>query len=204
MGTFVVGLTGGIASGKSLVEALFRRLGVPVLDADQVSREVVRPRSEALSQIAATFGPEFLLGDGALNRTKMRMHVFSNPEARRKLEEILHPPMFDHIEAWLEATAGAYCMISAATLLESGLFKRVDRIVVVDVPVDMQRERLVHRDGISEALAEQMLAVQLPREKRLSHAHDVIDNSTTIASTEIQVLKLHGSYGQLGRVKHSP
>jgi dephospho-CoA kinase len=155
---YTVGLTGGIASGKSLVALLFRELGVPVLDADQVSRLVVEPGRPALAEIAAHFGREFLLEDGNLDRARMRERVFADPEARRALERITHPRIRDYIRQWLDTQQAPYCILENAILFESGMDALVDRVLVVDVPESMQRARLVDRDGIDPVLVERMLA----------------------------------------------
>lgn len=197
-----VGLTGGVASGKTLVETIFVELGVPVLDADQVSREVVHPPSAALDLIRTQFGVEFLNPDGSLNRARMRALVFADPEQRTKLEKILHPLMFKRIGEWRNACAQPYCVLSAAILLESGLRQLADRVLVVDAPAVLQRQRLRIRDGISESLASGMLAAQFSREQRLQSADDVVDNSGSMDETRRQVLALHQSY--LGMAKRLP
>ena len=190
----VVGLTGGIASGKSLVSQAFRELGVEVLDADQVSREIVRPGQPALADIAAAFGPEALSEDGSLDRAYMRRLVFSDPEKRKILEQITHPRIRAHIDQWLASRQGPYAVIENAILIESGMHDRVDRVLVVDVPEAVQRQRLLERDGIDLALAERMLASQLPREARLKHADDVIVNDARPEDAIAQVQALHVQY----------
>ena len=179
---WVVGLTGGVASGKSLASEEFRRLGVEVLDADQVSRWVVEPGQPALKEIAEAFGPDTLLADGSLNRAHMRRLVFSDPEQRKRLEEITHPRIREQIDRWLTRCTGPYGVIENAILIESGMFKNVDRVLVVDVPAALQRSRLEQRDGIDAALIEKMLSAQLPRESRLAQADDIIDNSGECSS----------------------
>jgi dephospho-CoA kinase len=192
-----VGLTGGVASGKSLVGDAFAALGVPVLDADQVSREVVQPGSPALAAIAQTFGAGFLRTDGTLDRARMREHVFAHPEARRQLESLLHPQMQATMLAWRAAQTHSYCIFSVAILVESGFRALVDRILVVDAPEAVQRERLVARDHISPALAAQMLAAQASREQRLQAAHDVLCNAGDPAMTREHVRTLHHYYLRL-------
>jgi len=197
-----VGLTGGVASGKTLVESVFIELGVPVVDADQISREVVRPPSPALDLIRTRFGDEFLNLDGSLNRPQMRAHVFGDPAQRKKLEQILHPLMFRRIEDWRNACEQPYCVLSAAILLESGLQRLTDRVLVVDIPAELQRQRLRARDAVSESLADSMLAAQLSREQRLQSADDVVDNSGSMDETRRQVLALHQTY--LGMAQSLP
>lgn len=191
MSALTLGLTGGIASGKSLVEGLLRDRGVPVLDADQVSRDVVKPGEPALASIAATFGPDMLQADGSLDRRRMREHVFANPEARRQLEALLHPLIGARLRQWRDAQTAPYCVLSVAILLESPMRHLIDRIVVVDIPEALQVARLVARDGIDATLAGQMLAAQAKRETRLAAADDVIDNSGSRDDTARQIDALH-------------
>lgn len=189
-----VGLTGGIASGKSLVADLFTALGAPVLDADQVARAVVAPGTPALARIAQDFGPDFLNDDGTLNRARMRAHVFADDRARRHLESLTHPWIAAEMRRWRDEQTAPYCILSIAILIETGLRELVQRVLVVDVPVDMQMARLTARDGISEELARNMIAAQTGRERRLAAADDVILNSGSIAATQQAVAELHQRY----------
>lgn len=195
--SLTIGLTGGIASGKSLVQARFEALGVPVLDADQVSRDVVMPGTPALAQIAQTFGAEFLLPGGELDRRRLRAHVFGNVGALRALEAITHPQIRAAMNRWLHAQTAPYCMLSVAILIEAKMHDLVDRVLLIDAPVETQLARLIQRDGIDEALARQMLAAQSDREARLGAAHDVLCNSADIAVTEAAVDEFHHFYLQL-------
>lgn len=195
--SLTIGLTGGIASGKSLVQARFEALGVPVLDADQVSRDVVMPGTPALAQIAQTFGAEFLLASGELDRRRLRAHVFGSTEALRALEAITHPQIRAAMKRWLAAQTAPYCMLSVAILIEARMHDLVDRVLLVDAPVEIQLARLIQRDGIDEKLARQMLAAQSDRETRLGAAHDVLCNSADIAVTESAVDEFHRYYLQL-------
>ena len=194
MPRLTIGLTGGVASGKSLVEAQFRALGVPVLDADQVSREVVAPPSAALDEIARRFGTEFITAEGGLDRRRMRELVFTNPAAKRQLEAILHPHIRQRLQRWLQAQTAPYCIISVAILLEAGMQTLVDRVLVVDVPVETQLTRLTARDSITETLAQDMVASQTHRQVRLDAAHDVIDNTGTPEDALREVARLHQFY----------
>jgi len=193
-----VGLTGGVASGKSTVAAAFVALGVPLLEADQVARDVVAAGAPALAQIAQTFGAEYLLADGALDRRRLREHVFADAQARHRLEAITHPHIRAQIAAWRAAQSAPYCMLSNAILLESGMDALVDRILVVDAPEKAQLERLVSRDRVAEQLARQMIAAQASREHRLARADDVIDNGAA-ADLRAAVARLHRLYLQLAR-----
>jgi dephospho-CoA kinase len=134
-----IGLTGGIASGKSTVQAMFETLGAPVLDADQVARQVVEPGSVALAQIAAAFGPQMLLADGSLDRRRMREHVFGRPGELRRLEAITHPQIRRRMLDWKAVQTAPYCMLSVAILIEARMHDLVERVLVVDVPETLQR-----------------------------------------------------------------
>jgi dephospho-CoA kinase len=198
-GPLVIGLTGGIASGKSTVGNLFIELGVPLLDGDHVAREVVAPPSPALAAIAVHFGPDYLLTDGSLDRRRLRERVFAEPAARRQLEAITHPLIRQRILAWREVQTAPYCILSVAILVESGMNRLVDRILVVDVPRATQLERLVTRDGIAEPLAQQMIAAQASRSERLARADDVVDNTRPQQALVSQVARLHQLYIQSAR-----
>ncbi|MGQ0528615.1 MAG: dephospho-CoA kinase [Panacagrimonas sp.] len=194
MARYVVGLTGGVASGKSLVSAAFRQLGVPVLDADQVSRLVVEPGQPALAEIVAQFGADALQADGQLDRRRMRERVFADPAARRQLEQITHPHIRAYIRAWLDAQIAPYCMLENAILFESGMEALVDRVLVVDVPEELQRQRLMQRDQVDEALVQRMLAAQSPRNLRLERADEVLLNTGTPEQTAAAVAQLHQGF----------
>lgn len=194
-----VGLTGGVASGKTTVQHMFAALGVPVLDADLVAREVVAPGEPALDQIAAEFGTGMILVDGTLDRRRMREHVFADPAARKRLEAITHPHIRARMRAWKSAQTGPYCMLSVAILIEAGMQTLVDRILVVDVPETVQEQRLCVRDGIAPHLAAQMLAAQLPRSQRLAAADDVVVNTSDLVTLSRCVERLHRYYLDLAQ-----
>ena len=196
--SLIVGLTGGVASGKSHVAGLFAALGVPVLDADQVSREVVAPPSPVLDAIAARFGADMLNADGTLNRAQLRAVVFSDAEARRALEAITHPAIRAHIADWLNRQRGPYCLLANAILLESGMDRLVHRVLVVDAPEAVQHQRLMRRDGMQADAAQRMLAAQTSRSARLLRADDVIDNADEQAALGAPVGRLHQLYTGLG------
>ncbi len=197
--TLTIGLTGGVASGKSLVQAAFESLGVPVLDADQVARAVVAPGMPALKQIAEQFGAEMLLADGTLNRRQMRERVFNDPQARKQLEAITHPPMRSAMRDWCAAQQTPYCVLSIAILIEAGMHEFVDRVLVVDAPEDVQLRRLQSRDHITAELANAMLAAQATRAQRLSAADDVLANVGTPTETMASVTQLHAFYIDIAR-----
>lgn len=195
----VVGLTGGIASGKTLVATQFESLGVPVLDADQVARDVVTPGAPALMEIAQHFGNDFITAEGTLDRRRMREHVFGNDTARRRLEDILHPRIAQAMTQWRDAQTTPYCILSVAILLESRMAALVNRVLVVDVAESVQLARLTRRDGISTDLASRMLEAQMRREARLQRADDVIRNEGDPDACLQQVTQLHQRYLQMTR-----
>ncbi|MEO8460447.1 MAG: dephospho-CoA kinase [Dokdonella sp.] len=201
--TFSVALTGGIASGKSAATEGFARRGIIIVDADIVAREIVAPDGSALTEIAAVFGHHFIAADGQLDRRAMREHVFADDAARSRLESILHPRIHAEIVARASGTISPYALLVIPLLLESGHYDWVDRVLVVDVPRELQVERLMRRDGITISLAESMLAAQVSREERLASADDVIDNSGTLADLEDQVQRLHEMYLFLAAEKNS-
>jgi leader peptidase (prepilin peptidase) / N-methyltransferase len=191
-----VGLTGGVASGKSLAAAAFAALGVPVCDADQ---EVVARGSEALARIAAEFGAEVLLPDGQLDRRRMREIVFADPGARRRLEAITHPLIRARLLAWRDAQRAPYVILDVPILVESGMDALVERILVVDASEETQVRRLVARDGIGAALARQMLAAQATRAERLAHADDVIANEGSPEDLNAAVARQHRRYLEMAQ-----
>lgn len=197
MSTFCVGLTGGIASGKTFVARHFEDLGVPVLDADQVARAIVAPGEPALVEIARQFGSGYLLADGSLDRQRMREHVFSDPAALERLEQITHPAIHDRVAAWRAAQATPYCIYSTALLVEAHMAPFVDRILVVDVPEAVQLDRIVARDRHDVALARRILATQAPRTARLLVAHDILDNRAETHAIIPQIERLHALYQRL-------
>lgn len=195
MSQLTIGLTGGIASGKTLVADAFIALGVPVLDADQVARDVVAPGEPALAQIAAAFGADALQADGRLDRRRMRERVFADPAELRRLEAITHPAIRARMRAWRDAQTTPYCILSVAILVESPRMRDlVDRVLVVDVPVATQLARLTARDSVGATLAQQMIAAQASREQRLAAADEVIANNGTVEQTRAAVAALHRRY----------
>lgn len=175
-GRLRIGLTGGIASGKSTVARLFAELGVPVIDLDQVAREVVEPGAPGLAAIIAAFGTEVLDADGRLDRAALRSRVFQDPVARKRLEAMLHPRILAAGVRHAEDAGGPYQVIVAPLLVEFGLTGWVDRVLVVDCPAETQLARLLARDGGDESLARAILASQASRAQRGAAAHDVILN----------------------------
>ena len=189
-----VGLTGGIASGKSTVAALFAVLGVPIIDTDQVARDVVAPGTALLQQIAQRFGSQVLQADGSLDRRLLREQVFADAAARADLEALTHPAIAVATAARSAAAGGDYQLIAVPLLAEKGLAQRYDRVLVVDCDPAVQRLRLTLRDGISTATAERMLAAQATRAQRLAVADDVIQNSGEWPALTHQIELLHRRY----------
>jgi len=195
---FTVALTGGIASGKSVVEQRFKALGVQVCDADYAARVVVEPGSDGLAAIVAAFGHDVLDPHGHLDRPAMRQRVFADPSARKTLESIVHPRIRQWMLEHAQRAEGPYVMLSIPLLAENiGHYRWVDRIVVVDVPEATQMARLIARDGIEEMLATRILASQASRSARLALADDVIDNAGPEAALDAQVAALHQRYLEL-------
>lgn len=193
----LVGLTGGIASGKSTVGALFAVLGVPVIDTDQVAREVVAPGSAVLQHIVARFGPAVLQADGSLDRRRLRELVFADAAARADLEALTHPAIAAATAAHSAAAGGPYQLIAVPLLTEKGLAQRYDRVLVVDCDPAVQRLRLTLRDGIEPAVADAMLAAQATRAQRLAAADDVIQNTGALTALTGQIETLHRHYLEL-------
>lgn len=189
-----IGLTGGIASGKTLVAQEFMRLGVPVLDADQVAREVVSKGTPGLAEIVEHFGPQLLQPDGELDRRAMRALVFGQPEQLKKLESLTHPRIREQIRRWCAAQGGPYYVVAVPLLAEGGNVYGFDRVLVVDVPVEVQLQRLMQRDGSDQQLAQKIIASQASRSQRLSIADDVLLNDGTPAQAQARVLDLHNKY----------
>lgn len=189
----VIGLTGGIACGKSTVAAIFRSLGVPVVDADELARRVVEPGSPALAEIAERFGPDVIAETGALDRKRLGAIVFSDPSARADLESITHPRIAaaGKSDVARHLAAGAPLVIyEAALIVEKQLHKAMSGLIVVSLPQDVQRQRLMARDQIGAEAADARLAAQLPLAEKLAVADHVIDNSGGRVETERQVEEL--------------
>jgi len=195
----VIGLTGGIGSGKSTVAKMFVALGVPVIDMDQIARQVVEPGQTALTQITHEFGASILDTDGRLNRRKLRELIFESVENRRSLEAILHPLIRQETQRQISKLDAAYCIVVIPLLLESNQRTLVDRILVVDVPEVLQITRTMQRDHVSTSDVQKILAAQVNRSSRLAAADDVIDNSAGLEQVRIRVAELDQQYRSLAR-----
>lgn len=192
--TLRIGLTGGVASGKSTVSELFAELGATVIDTDVIAREVVQPGMPALDDIRAAFGDDVIDQDGSLDRAALRRIVFADEDARGRLEQILHPLIRAETMRQADVARGSYQVIVVPLLVESPLKEFVDRILVVDCDEETQIERLMARDSESEVQARRMLAAQSTREERLAIADDVVRNDRDLAETRRQVAELHEKY----------
>jgi dephospho-CoA kinase len=195
-----IGLTGGIASGKSAATRAFEALGITVVDADLAARAVVAPGTDGLAAVIAQLGREILTPDGELNRTALRERVFADAEARQALEALLHPRIRQWLAAQTAAAAGPYVIVAIPLLAEGGgraAYPWLDRVLVVDTPASTQLARLQARDGGSEALARQMLAAQASREVRLAIADDVLVNTGTLDDLQAAVARLDARYRAL-------
>lgn len=196
----VAGLTGGIGCGKSTASECFIALGVPVIDADQVARQVVEPGSEALGKIAAHFGDQLIQADGTLDRPALRRIVFDNERERNWLEALLHPLIRDRILDTLEQLdqdGHSYAILASPLLLETDQHLLISRVIVVDVPESTQVERTMQRDGMEEAQVRQILAAQMDRDERLKHADFVLDNNASPEQLKQAVAELHPKLKQL-------
>ena len=188
---FVVGITGGIGSGKSAVTDHLETLRITVVDADKVARVVVEPGTPGLAAIAEHFGEDILLADGRLDRAALRKIVFDNPDERKVLEGITHPRIRDEISRQLSEANSPYVVLSSPLLLESGQNTFADYVVVVDVPEEVQLTRTMARDDNSEALVKQIMAAQLDRKTRLSRADTSIMTDGSLEALYERVKKLH-------------
>ncbi|AZC33480.1 Dephospho-CoA kinase [Pseudomonas chlororaphis subsp. piscium] len=191
---WILGLTGGIGSGKSAAAQHFIDLGIHVVDADHAARWVVEPGRPALARIAEHFGDSVLQADGQLDRAALRKLIFEVPQQRLWLEALLHPLIADEIAAHLARAESPYAILVSPLLIESGQYAMTQRILVIDVPQQLQIERTLQRDGISEQQVQAILTAQATREDRLSHADDVLVNDRDLAWLHSEVERLHHFY----------
>lgn len=193
----VVGVTGGIGSGKTAVTNLFAELGITIVDADIAARIVVEPGRPALAAIAERFGPSMLQADGTLNRAAMRTRIFSNPDDKRWLEQLTHPRIGEEIAHQLHTATSPYVILVSPLLIEGEQHKFCDRILVVDVPEEMQLQRTVQRDNNDADQVRRIIASQASRTQRLERADDVIENTGTLEELRERVMVLHDQYLKL-------
>ena len=196
---FVVGVTGGIGSGKTTICREFARLGAPVIDTDQVARDVVAPGSPGLAAVVETFGPGVLAVDGQLDRRRLRQMVFADPRLREQLEAILHPLIRRETDARVQAASFPYCLVCIPLLVERGGGNRVDRVLVIDCPPDVQVARVMARDELSAPEVAAIMRTQASREDRLAAAHDVLENVGDVGLLSPRIGALHARYLELAK-----
>ena len=196
-----VALTGGIASGKSTVANLFAALGVPVIDTDVIARTVVEPGQQALAAVVAAFGSDVLDADGRLDRRRMRERIFSDREAQRRLEGILHPAIRSEMERLSREAGGVYQVLVVPLLTEGGRRDHVDRVLLVDVPEAVQVERLISRDGVTHEQAQAALSAQASRAARLAWADDLVANTGRIDDLRTRIVQLDALYRRLAAAR---
>ena len=190
-----IGLTGGIGCGKSTIAQLFNsHYNIPVIDADIIARQLVEPEQPALTLIQQTFGKAILNNDGSLNRDKLRDCIFSSAVKKKQLEDILHPLIYSQMQSEFEKQTSAYSILCIPLLMETHMTTFVDRILIIDCPVEIQIERVIRRDQLSTHQISSIIDSQVSREYRLSHADDIIDNSNSSSQLAEQVKKLHNQY----------
>jgi dephospho-CoA kinase len=195
----VVGVTGGIGSGKSTVCEEFAALGAPVIDTDQVARAVVAPGTPGLAAVVAAFGQDILNDQGELDRRRMRQQVFANPALRQQLEAILHPLIRAGTQEKIDAAGYPYCLVCIPLLVERGGVNRVDRVLVIDVPEAVQIARVIARDELTASEAAAIMQSQASREQRAAVANDVLENSGPLSALRPQIAALHARYLQLAQ-----
>lgn len=198
--TYCIGLTGGIASGKTAVASAFESLGIVVADADIAARDAVAVGSDGLAEVIAAFGTDILDADGALDRVAMRKRIFGDDAARKRLEAIIHPRVRETLARQCAQAPSPYAIAAIPLLTEVGArtaYPWLQRILVVDVPIGVQRERLMRRDGIDAALVDRMIAAQATREQRLAVADDILVNTGSLEELQRHVAALDGRYRSL-------
>ena len=191
---YVVGLTGGIGSGKSAAAEIFRACGIEVIDADTLAREVVEPGQPALSDIAAHFGSDLVTAEGYLDRAALRRIVFSNPEQRSWLESLLHPLIAELLQRRLNATKSPYAILESPLLLETEQYKLVERVLVIDVSEETQIDRAARRDGSDEEIIKSIIASQIDRAERIQRADDLVSNEESLEQLRESIEALHSKY----------
>lgn len=190
----VVALSGGVASGKSTIASLFANLGVPIIDADIIARQIVKVGTEPFIQIVKHFSQEILLPNGELDRSQLREIIFNNEHERLWLNNLLHPLIHQETQRQIARQKAEYIIWVVPLLVENNLHNFADRVLMIDIPESLQLERLVKRDHISESLAKKMILSQASSAKRLAYADDIIYNNGDLNSLKQQVGKLHQQY----------
>ena len=198
---YIIGLTGGLGSGKTTVGNCFSQLGINVINADIAARKVVEKGSPALTQIVEFFGQQSLLEDGTLNRAFLREEIFNDTNKRQWIETLLHPLIQIWIKQALKNSSSAYTILESPLLLETDQHRLADRILVVDIPKELQIQRSAQRDGNDKQQIQAIMDTQLAREQRLKQADDIIDNSKPLDGLPSKVEALHQTYLKLARKK---
>lgn len=191
---YKIGLTGGIGCGKSTVSNLFKKHGIPIIDADEIAHALVMPGQKALSQISECFGPNCITTDGHLNRASLREIIFNNAEKKHLLESIMHPLVYAEIGYQLNQLTGPYCMISIPLLIETKMQSLVDHILVIDCSMEMQINRVKLRNSLNDSQIMAIINSQVSRTERLAHADSIIDNTKDIIFLSKQVNNLHDQF----------
>lgn len=194
---YVVALTGGIGSGKSTVAESFARHGVCIVDADVIARQCVEPGQPALHALAVRFGKKIILSDGTLNRAVLREYIFNDPSVKQWVDQLLHPLIHAKTRQLISIATTPYVLWVVPLLVENGLQKQADRVLVVDVDEQTQLARTMQRDGVSRQQAERILRAQVSRQQRLACADDIIDNNAGAEAIEPRVASLHSRYLEL-------
>ena len=199
---YSVALTGGIGCGKTLVSDYFARLGVPVIDTDLISRELVTPGSFALDRIIAEFGKDMLQPDGQLDRKKLQTYIFKKPEAKNFIENLLHPLILKEVNHQKNTITAPYCIVVIPLLVESQMDFGVNRILVVDCSIELQKQRVLNRDKMTESIFDSIIDQQASRDERLTIADDIIVNNRDIEHVYSEVKLLHANYQRLAKDWH--
>ena len=197
-----VALTGGIGSGKTSIASIFKSLGVPVIDSDTISKEIILPGKPCFKDIVNEFGEEILTNKGTIDRYKLRDIIFNNDKARIKLENIIHPVVFKNIDTEISLINYPYCLVIIPLLIETKSTERFDRILVIDALESLQFERIVKRDDISPILIKKIIKTQAKRKERLRYANDIIVNNDTIMNLNKSINTLHKKYLGLSNNNH--
>lgn len=195
--TLTIGLTGGIGSGKSTVCSLFKKLGTPVIDADQIAHYLVSKEQPTLQKIVRIFGPGVLTDEGHLDRIHLREMIFSDPDARKKLEDILHPLVYAEIDNQVKKITSPYVVVCIPLLIETNATDRVDRVLVVDATEDQQLQRASERNNMNKEMINKIIQSQITRKKRLDAADEIINNTGNLHDLERQIEKLHQYYSEI-------
>ena len=197
-----IALTGGIGSGKTSIASIFKSLGVPIIDSDTISKEIILPGKPCFKDIVNEFGEEILTNKGTIDRYKLRDIIFNNDKARIKLENIIHPVVFMNIDTEISLINYPYCLVIIPLLIETKSTERFDRILVIDALESLQFERIVKRDDISPILIKKIIKTQAKRKERLRYANDIIVNNDIIMNLNKSINTLHKKYLGLSNNNH--